>query len=216
MAASFVRRRIARAFALPVLLLVTLLGAGGASHAAGVTACRATFLASFAPALPGQATVSGTLRISGTLSECVGGASSDASISAGNVWTDPATGFKWQEPVGSISGSCINNASAATTIARWAEGGISITNYTSNSLTYGIVTQGTNVASVVLTAVNQQTGQGATMTLNATRDTGATMAGLLFAADSNDPEGSAQAEFTACSGSGLGSAPLDGSENFLG
>jgi hypothetical protein len=201
-----------------VALSLALAGVGAPARAAGATACRAHLTAYFAPGLSGTASVTGALRIAGSLTDCTGtdgAARGTATVSAGNVYTD-ANGYKWQEPPGTVSGTCINNTTAATTINRWSDGGISITRYTSNSATYGVALNGSNLASVTLDAVDKQAGQPDTLVVNATRDSGLTMAGLLGASSETDPAGSGQAAFTACSGGGLASSPLSGVEIVAG
>lgn len=204
-------RRFLASFALPILLLAV-----APAHAAGATQCQLSLDAAFAPGLSGTTAGLSQLRLSGTLSNCVGTASApSAVVTAGQIETDPETGFQWQEPVGSVNGTCINNASNAITINRWSDGSLSITQYTSNSFTYGIQMNGSNIASVQLTAVNKKPGQPNTLTLTATRDVGTTMAGFTGAFDPSNPQ-SGSDSFSACNGDGLTSTQLNGLETVAG
>lgn len=205
------------------------LTAGTPASAATAVACQVEFQATFTPGLAGAGnTIQGgnsQLRIAGTQT-CPASTPSTANVSVGtHVFTTPATDptdiangittYKWQDPVGSVIGGCINNRSDALAVTRWSDGGISIFQYTTNSFTYGITVTGTGTTSALATAVDKAPGQPAVYSINATRDVGASLGGLLLAGANSPTAG--QAAFTACnSATGLTTVTLTGTENIVG
>jgi hypothetical protein len=214
-----------------VAILASAVAAGAMTpvHAATAAVCQVQFDATFQPGLAGagntfQGGAQQQLRIAGTMT-CPGQASPTASVSVGTAtFTTPATDgtdiangileYRWQDPVGTVVGGCLNNHSSADSISRWADGSISIVRYTTDSFTYGIGLQGVGVATSAATAIDPKPGQPAMIQVTATRDVGAAV-GALLVAGADSPNGASDA-FTACNGAGLTSVRLTGGMTITG
>lgn len=146
--------------------------ATAAGPAGGV--CTLTGSANFAPNGPGNKATFG-YSFTGTLDNCqssVGGPAS-GTIEAGVALTKvpvvltvtDATGgtsqvngtATYQEPVpsgtSSAPNSCANGDTAGTSVVRWADGGVSVIDYTTQSAAAGVVLTGSVVQSVTATLV---------------------------------------------------------------
>jgi hypothetical protein len=122
--------------------------------------------------------------------------------SSGNVWTDPKTGYKWQEPIGTATGNCTSNTLSGIYIIRWAGGEIAIVEETTTSQTWGVRTEGHGRRNVTLTAVDRKPGQPATLTLVGLYENHATSAVLLSHPNPTDP--------LECTSSGVSTATRSG------
>jgi hypothetical protein len=93
----------------------------------------------------------------GDLSNCqssVAGAPTSGTVSAGEVYTDPATGKQYQMPRALGEGSCASSNTNGTAVAFWADGTLTIVAYSTTGATAGVFLQGTVIDSMFLTPVN--------------------------------------------------------------
>jgi hypothetical protein len=186
---------------LAVLALIAGVLASPAAAASG-GGCHLQGSASFNPPLT-NTDQAFTYGFTGNLSDC---RSTDASapatgtVEAGQVVTDPS-GEQFQEPVPSGQGSCGSGTTNGTAIANWADGTVSVIDYSTDSAAAAVHLSGTVVPSVTLPAINPQPGQPTSKTITTTRYAGNSALGLLTFQPA-DP--------TACAGSGVTSAGIDG------
>jgi hypothetical protein len=141
--------------------------------AARVHPCQLSTEITYTPQLDGTEMtrafqVNDTLTCPVSPDVALGAGVASGSRSTGNRWTDPATGFIWQEPAGTATGTCTAQALSAVYIIRWVGGGVTVTQETTDTAAWGSRTSGAVVPSVTLTAVGQQAGQAATMVLATT------------------------------------------------
>jgi hypothetical protein len=105
-------------------------------------------------------------------------------VSAGEVYTDPATGKQYQMPRPQGNGSCGSSTTSGTAVAFWADGTRTVVTYDTTGATAAVHLEGTVVASVTLPPVNPL---DAPLTLTTTRYGGNSAAGaLVFEASPQD------------------------------
>ena len=171
--------------------------------------CRLTGSATFSPGLTYAGNAAGatsTFRFSGNLTLCASAPDSGPSTgtaSIGNVFTDPATGYKWQEPIGQAQGGCASSATRAHTLARWADGTLTLIEQETTSVSGQVVLTARVVDRIVVAASDPQPEQPAGLELVTTRYAGGTVAGQL------NVTGPTTA-IVSCATSGLGTLTLDG------
>jgi hypothetical protein len=164
--------------------------------------CQLDGTASFSPGL-GTAAQDFTYAFGGSLTNCQSsesGAPASGTVSAGNVYTDPATGQQFQEPRSTGNGSCSSSTTSGTGIVTWADGTRTIVDYDTTGVAAGVNLQGTVVPRITLPAINPQVGQPTSITLTTTRYAGSSSLGLL--AFEADPQ--------ACAAGGVTSAGIAG------
>ncbi len=186
---------------LAVFAIVAGVLASPAAAASG-GGCHLQGSASFSPPLT-NADQSFTYGFTGNLTGCQSsdaGAPASGTVEAGQVVTDPS-GEQFQEPVPSGQGSCGKGTTSGTGIANWADGTVSVIGYQTDSATAAVHLTGTVIPSVTLPAINPQPGQPTSKTITSTRYAGNSALGLLTFQPA-DP--------TACAGSGVSSAGIDG------
>lgn len=195
-------KRALRALVGGALVGAVALGAVAPAGAASGVACQFNGSIGYLPALTAVPT-GRKATLSGTLSGCTSDAQvpATASVSAGNVWTDPATGFKWQELLSGGDGSCAAHRTSGYAFVRWLDESITIVSYLTTGGGAAVSLAGFPVGSIVLPAVDRQPGQPATLTVSTTRSAGSNAAAAL-AGTSLDP--------AACAGSGLASLAVTG------
>ncbi len=122
-------------------------------------------------------------------------------MEAGKVYTD-ASGEQFQEPVSTGTGGCTNSTTSGTGIVTWADGTVTVVEYTTTGAAAAVKLDGKVVPSVTLPAINPQPGQPTSTTISTTRYPGATaLGGLTF--QPPDP--------TACNTpTGVTAAAIDG------
>ena len=120
-------------------------------------------------------------------------------ISAGQTYTDPATGLTYAEPVPSGSGSCATGTTNGTAIVDWSDGTHTVIDYTTTSAAAGVALQGNAAKSITLPSTDPA---GAPLTITTTKYAGAGAAGVL-AFEVSDP--------TQCTAAGgVTTAGIDG------
>jgi hypothetical protein len=194
-------RKLVPCVVVAVLAIVAGVLASPAAAASG-GGCHLQGSASFSPPLT-NTDQSFTYGFTGNLTGCQSsdaGAPASGTAEAGQVVTDP-TGEQFQEPVPTGKGSCGSGTTDGTSIANWADGTISVIQYHTDSALAVVHLTGTVVPSVTLPAINPQPGQPTSKTITTTRYAGNSAQGVLTF-QPPDP--------TACAGSGVTSAAIDG------
>jgi len=193
-------RKLAAALALATALVVVAFAGTAAAQTGG--GCHLQGSASFNPGL-NSSSKPFSYSFAGQLSSCQSnqsGAPTSGSVEAGKVYTDP-TGEQFQEPVSTGTGGCSNSTTSGTGIVTWADGTVTVVQYTTTGAAAAVKLDGRVVASVTLPAINPQPGQPTSTTISTTRYAGATaLGGLTF--QPPDP--------TACAGAGVTTAGIDG------
>lgn len=195
-------RKLTVALSMSAMALLGLALTGSAS-AATSGGCHLQGQASFDPGL-NTSSRPFTYSFGGQLSNCqssTAGTPASGSVEAGRVYTD-STGEQFQEPVSTGTGGCTNSTTAGTAIVTWADGTVTVVQYTTTGAAAAVKLDGTVVPSVTLAAINPQPGQPTSTTLNTTRFAGAkALGGLTF--QPPDP--------TACNTpAGVTAAAIDG------
>ena len=195
-------RKLAVAIALSATVLLALASAGSAT-AATTGGCHLQGSASFSPGL-NSSSQPFDYSFDGQLSNCqsnTAGSPTSGSVEAGKVYTD-STGEQFQEPVSTGSGGCTNSTTSGTAIVTWADGTVTVVQYTTTGAAAAVKLDGKVVPSVTLPAINPQPGQPTSTTIATTRFAGATaLGGLTF--QPPDP--------TACNTpAGVTTAAIDG------
>jgi hypothetical protein len=188
----------------PSSLLAALVVAGALASpavAASGGGCQLQGTASFSPALT-NTDQAFTYGFTGALSSCksdAAGSPATGSVEAGQVVTDPS-GERFQEPVPTGQGSCGHGTTAGTAIANWADGTVTVIDYTTTAVAAAVHLSGKVVPSVTLPAINPLPGQPTSKTITTTRYAGDSAIGAL----------AFQADPTACAGAGVSSAGISG------
>jgi hypothetical protein len=194
-------RKLAAALALATALVAVVFAGTAAAQTGG--GCHLQGSASFSPGL-NSSSKPFNYSFAGQLTNCQSnqaGAPTSGSVEAGKVYTD-ATGEQFQEPVSSGTGGCTNSTTSGTGIVTWADGTVTVVQYTTTGAAAAVKLDGTVVPSVTLPAINPQPGQPTSKTITTTRYAGATaLGGLTF--QPPDP--------TACNTpAGVTTAAIDG------
>ena len=195
-------RKLAVALALSVMALLGLAFVGSAA-AATSGGCHLQGQANFSPGL-NTSSRPFSYSFGGQLSNCqssTAGTPASGSVEAGRVYTD-STGEQFQEPLSTGTGGCTNSTTAGTAIVTWADGTVTVVQYTTTGAAAAVKLDGTVASSVTLAAINPQPGQPTSTTINTTRYAGAkALGGLTF--QPPDP--------TACNTpTGVTAAAIDG------
>jgi hypothetical protein len=172
-------RKLAAGLSLIATALVALAFAGGAAAQTG-GGCHLQGTASFSPGL-NQTSKPFNYSFAGQLTSCQSnqaGSPASGSVEAGKVYTD-ATGQQFQEPVPTGQGGCTNSTTSGTAIATWADGTVTVVDYTTTGAAAAVKLDGTVVPSVTLQAINPQPGQPTSTTITTTRYAGSTALGAL-------------------------------------
>ena len=174
-------RKLAVALALSATALLGLAFAGPAA-AATSGGCHLQGQASFNPGL-NSSSQAFSYSFGGQLSNCqsnTSGTPATGSVEAGRVYTD-STGQQFQEPVSTGTGGCASSTTAGTAIVTWADGTVTVVQYTTTGAAAAVKLDGTVAPSVTLAAINPQPGQPTSTTINTTRFAGAkALGGLTF------------------------------------
>jgi hypothetical protein len=195
-----------------IALAAIVIAAAAGPAAAQLLPCEITAVIHYTPPLTGTSQAR-TFKAEEFLDACAttiaagdtyGWDASRATRSVGNVWTDPATGFKWQEPLGTATGNCTSNTLTATHVIRWPDPqNVTIVEETTTSSVWGIRSTGKVISSVTLTAVDRRPGQPATRTLSTNKLVRRSTAAVeLSQVNSDDP--------LECSSTGLPTATRQG------
>jgi len=174
-------RKLAVASALSVTALLALAFAGSAAAATG-GGCHLQGSANFSPGL-NSSSQPFSYSFGGQLTSCQSnqaGSPATGSVEAGRVYTDP-TGEQFQEPVSTGNGGCSNSTTSGTAIVTWADGTVTVVQYTTTGAAAAVHLTGKVVPSVTLAAINPLPGQPTSTTITTTRFAGASaLGGLTF------------------------------------
>jgi len=165
----------------PLCLLagvVALLASAPAAPAQSGGACQLQGTASFGAGLNTTAKPF-DYAFSGNLTNCQSseaGSPTAGTVSAGEVYTDPATGNQYQMPRAQGEGSCASSTTSGTAVAFWADGTRTIVAYDTTGATAAVQLEGSVVDSLALTPVDPLDPP---LTLTTTRYGGYTALGAL-------------------------------------
>jgi hypothetical protein len=194
-------RKLAAALVLAIALVVAAFAGTAAAQTGG--GCHLQGSASFSPGL-NTSSKPFSYSFGGQLTSCQSsesGAPTTGSVEAGKVYTD-ATGEQFQEPVSTGTGGCASSTTSGTGIVTWADGTVTVVQYTTTGAAAAVKLDGKVIPSVTLPAINPQPGQPTSTTISTTRYPGATALGALTF-QPPDP--------TACNTSaGVTTAAIDG------
>jgi hypothetical protein len=136
--------------------VVALLAFAPSAPAASGGACQLKGTASFGSGLNTTAKPF-DYSFNGALSNCqssVAGSPASGTVSAGEVYTDPATGKQYQMPRAQGDGSCASSQTNGTAVAFWADGTLTIVAYSTTGAAAAVSLQGTVIDQMFLTPVN--------------------------------------------------------------
>jgi hypothetical protein len=141
-----------------------------------------------------------TYSFSGTLTSCQSNESAPTSgtVSAGKTIT--IGGVVYQEPPANGTGSCGSSDTSGSSVVTWADGTVTVINYTTKGALAAVVLSG-SVGSVVLKSTDPTKPD---LTLSSNRFAGSSASGTL-AFEPPDP--------TACNGAGVTTAGIQGQVN---
>lgn len=166
--------------------VVALLAFAPSASAASGGACQLKGTASFGSGL-GTTAKPFDYSFNGALTNCqsnVAGAPTSGTVSAGEIYTDPATGKQYQMPKSQGNGSCASSTTSGTAVAFWADGSRTIVSYNTTGAAAAVHLEGSVAVSVTLNPVNPL---DAPLTLVTTRYGGyAATGGLVFEATPQD------------------------------
>jgi hypothetical protein len=162
-----------------------------ASSAAAQTVggCQLQGTASFSPGLNASSRPF-TYGFTGNLTGCQSsqsGAPANGTVAAGQTVTEQVTNsvtgatdtVTYREPISTGTGSCASSTTQGSALTTWADGSTSVISYTTNGAAAAVQLSGTIAPSMTLTAVNAQSGDPTTYTINSTRYAGQSAGGLL-------------------------------------
>ena len=163
--------------------------APGASAAQSVGGCQLQGTASFSPGL-GASSQPFSYGFTGNLTGCqssTAGAPTAGTVSAGQVLNEQVvnsvTGATdtvgYREPVATGMGSCASSTTKGGALTTWADGSTSVLTYSTIGAAAAVQLSGSVAPSMTLTAVNAQTGDPTTYTINTTRYAGQSAGGVL-------------------------------------
>ena len=191
-------RRQVMAFALAAGTVAALLGPAVAAHAQSGGGCGLSGNAKFKPGLTNDEKQF-TYSFGGSLQNCqsnVNGAPTSGKVSAGQIIK--INGVRYQEPIPKGDGTCGSGTTTGVAITRWGNGSYTVISYNTQSAAAAVLLQGQVEPSVRLTSVSKPATY---YTVKTKTYSGMQVLGALTFAPS-DP--------TACSGSGVTSAAING------
>jgi hypothetical protein len=189
-----------------------------AASAQSVGGCQLQGTANFSPGL-GSNSQPFTYSFGGNLSGCQSSQSGvplSGTEAAGQTLTEQVHNsvsgatdtVTYQEPVPTGTGGCASSTTSGESLTTWADGSTTVVSYTTTGAAAAVQLSGTVVPSMTLTAVNAQSGDPTTFTINTTRYAGDSANGLLTF-QPPDP--------TACStATGVTSAAISGGISLAG
>ena len=172
-----------------VACLATMAFLVPAASAQSVGGCQLQGTANFSPGL-GASSQPFSYNFGGTLTGCQSsqsGAPLSGTVSAGqtlseqvhNSLTGATDTVTYQEPVPTGSGGCASSTTSGESLAAWVDGSTTVVSYTTSGAAAAVQLSGSVLPSMTLTAVNAQSGDPTTFTINTTRYAGDTASGLL-------------------------------------
>jgi hypothetical protein len=145
-----------RSILLCLLAGIAALALAPAAPAASGGGCQLDGTASFASGLSTTAKPF-DYSFNGVLSNCqstIAGSPTSGTVSAGEVYTDPASGKQYQLPKAQGNGSCASSTTSGIAVASWPDGTRSIVDYDTTGAAAAVGLQGSVVTSVTLNPVN--------------------------------------------------------------
>jgi hypothetical protein len=188
-------------YAVPLAMVAGMLLAAAPARADS-GGCQLQGTATFSPGLSNTAGPF-TYGFKGTLSGCqstAAAAPAAGTVEAGQVYTDPVTLERFQEPAATGSGTCANGTTSGTAIITWADATRTVIAYSTTAVGAAVHLSGSVVSGVTLPAINPAPGQPTSTTLTTTRYAGAQALGVL----------AFQADPTPCAGAGVTTAGIIG------
>ena len=162
-----------------------------ASSAAAQTVggCQLQGTATFSPGL-GANSQPFTYGFTGNLTGCQSsqsGVPATGTVGAGQTVTEQVlnsvTGatdtVTYREPISTGTGGCANSTTQGSALTTWADGSTTVINYSTTGAAAAVQLSGTVAPSMTLTAVNAQSGDPTTYTINTTRYAGDSAGGVL-------------------------------------
>jgi hypothetical protein len=157
--------------------------------AQSVGGCQLQGTANFSPGLNASSQPF-SYGFTGSLSGCQSsqsGAPTSGTVSAGQTLTEKVTNsvtgatdtVTYQEPAATGSGSCASSATQGEALTTWADGSTTVLTYTTTGAAAAVQLSGSVASSITLTAVNAQSGDPTTYTINTTRYAGESAGGAL-------------------------------------
>jgi hypothetical protein len=166
--------------------VLSLLAFAPSAPAASGGGCQLKGTASFGTGL-GTTAAPFDYSFHGDLTNCqsnVADAPTSGTVSAGEIYTDPATGKQYTMPRPQGEGSCASSNTNGNAVAIWADGTRTIVSYSTTGATAGVFLQGTVIDSLFLTPVDPA---DTPLALTTTRYNGSsTNGGLVFEATPQD------------------------------
>jgi hypothetical protein len=189
-----------------------------AAAAQSAGGCQLQGTASFSPGL-GASSQPFSYSFGGNLTGCQSsqsGAPTSGTVSAGQTLTENVTNsvtgatdtVTYQEPLASGTGGCASSTTQGEALTTWADGSTTVLSYTTTGAAAAVQLSGSVASSMTLTAVNAQSGDPSTYTINTTRYAGDSTGGVV-AFQPPDP--------TACStATGVTTAGISGGIGLTG
>jgi hypothetical protein len=169
------------------LAAIALLAPSASAQSVG--GCQLQGTAGFSPGLNASSRPF-TYGFTGNLTGCQSsqsGAPATGTVSAGQTLTKQVTNsvtgatdtVTYREPASTGTGGCASSTTQGTALTTWADGSTSVISYTTTGAAAAVQLSGTIAPSMTLTAVNAQTGDPTTYTINSTRYAGDSASGVL-------------------------------------
>jgi hypothetical protein len=160
-----------------------------AASAQNIGGCQLQGTANFSPGLTNNAQAF-NYNFGGSLSGCQSSQSGvpvSGTVGAGQVLAEQVhnsvTGatdtVNYQEPSPTGSGSCASSTTSGESLTTWADGSTTVVSYTTTGAAALVQLSGTVQPSMTLTAINAQSGDPTTFTINTTRYAGDSAGGAL-------------------------------------
>ena len=157
--------------------------------AQSVGGCQLQGTASFAPGLNASSQPF-SYGFSGNLTGCQSsqsGVPTSGTVTAGQTLTEQVhnsvTGatdtVTYQEPTPTGTGGCASSTTQGESLATWADGSTTVVSYSTTGAAAAVALSGTVAPSMTLTALNAQSGDPTTYTINTTRYAGDSSGGTL-------------------------------------
>jgi hypothetical protein len=157
--------------------------------AQSVGGCQLQGTANFSPGLNASSQPF-SYGFAGSLSGCQSsqsGVPTSGTVAAGQTLTEKVTNsvtgatdtVTYQEPIATGSGGCANSTTKGAALTTWADGSTTVLSYTTTGAAAAVQLSASVAPSITLTAVNAQSGDPTTYTINTTRYTGDSASGVL-------------------------------------
>ena len=169
--------------------LVAMALFASSAMAQSVGGCQLQGTANFSPGLNASSQPF-SYGFTGSLSGCQSsqsGVPTSGTVGAGQTLTEKVTNsvtgatdtVTYQEPRATGSGGCANSTTQGDALTTWADGSTTVLSYTTTGAAAAVQLSASVAPSMTLTAVNAQSGDPTTYTINTTRYAGDSAGGLL-------------------------------------